>query len=197
MIHPNFVFLGMFLEFIGGMSYLVDTIKGKVKPNRVTWLLWVLAPLIAFYAQIKQGVGPEAIAIFIVWFMPLLIFTASFVNKKAEWKIQRLDIICGILSVLGLVLWMVTKVGNVAILFSILADGLAAVPTIVKSWQEPETENDSIFFLGVANVVIGLLVIKTWHFENYAFLVYLLFVNAILALLIRFKIGKRFKAGCR
>jgi len=29
-------------------------------------------------------------------------FIASFVNKKAEWKIQKLDIICGILSFMGL-----------------------------------------------------------------------------------------------
>jgi len=190
MISPNFIYLGILLQFTGGMSYLVDTVKGKVKPNRVTWFMWSLAPALAFFAQLQQGVGLEAWSTFIVWFVPLLIFIASFVNKKAEWKLQKLDIVCGFLSLVGLILWMITKVGNIAIVFAIFADILACIPTGVKAWHEPETENDSVFFLGVANSIISLLVITNWHFENYAFMAYLLFANGILALLIRFKLGR-------
>jgi len=197
MIHPNFIYLGMFLQFAGGMSYLIDTVKATVKPNRVTWFMWILAPALAFFAQLQQGVGVEAWSTFIVWFVPLLIFIASFVNKKAEWKIQKLDIICGILSFIGLLLWMITKVGNIAIMFAIMADLLACIPTFVKSWYEPETENDSVFIFGSINSILSLLVITNWNFENYAFMAYLLFANGLLALLIRFKIGKHFKLAHR
>lgn len=182
----------MLLQSIGGIDYLINTIRGTVKPNRVTWFMWSLAPALAFFAQLQQGVGVEAWSTFIVWFVPLLIFLASFVNKQAEWKLQRIDIICGLLSLCGLILWMMTKVGNIAILFAIFADMLACIPTIVKSWHNPETENDSVFFLGIANSVFSLLVITNWRFENYAFMTYLLFANGFLALLIRFKIGRIF-----
>jgi hypothetical protein len=57
MLDEKFVILGIIVGFIGSLSYLIDTIKGKTKPNRVTWFLWALAPLIAFTAEIKQGVG--------------------------------------------------------------------------------------------------------------------------------------------
>jgi hypothetical protein len=155
--------------------------------------MWTLAPGLAFFAEIKQGVGIEAWSTFIVGFVPFLVFISSFVNKKAEWKIQRLDIVCGLLSFLGLILWMVTKVGNVAIIFAIIADFLACIPTLVKSWREPETENHWVFSLSFFNSIISLLVIKTWHFENYAFMTYLLFANGLLTLLILFKLGKAFK----
>jgi hypothetical protein len=191
MINPNFVIIGVIVQFIGGMSYLVDTVKGKIKPNKVSWLLWSIAPLVAFAAELKQGVGIQSLATFIVGFVPLLVFIASFFNRKAEWKIRTLDIICGGLSVLGLVLWYITKVGNVAIFFSIIADGLAAIPTIVKSYYEPETENDLVYLLGIVNAGIGVLAISTWNFEHYGFPLYLLLVNTILTLLIRYKIGKR------
>lgn len=194
MINPNFVYLGMLFQFAGGMSYLAGTVKGTVKPNRVTWFMWILAPALAFFAQIQQGVGLEAGATFIVWFVPFLVFIASFVNKKAQWKIQKLDIICGILSFIGLALWLVTKVGNVAIIFSIFADILACIPTIVKSWHEPETEDSIAYEMGIVNAAIGLLVIKTWNFENYAFLVYLFIASIVFAVLIRFKFGKLFYA---
>jgi hypothetical protein len=71
---------------------------------------------------LKQGVGILALTTFSVGFVPLTIFIASFFNKESEWKIGKLDIVCGVLSVLGLVLWLITKVGNVAIFFSIMAD---------------------------------------------------------------------------
>lgn len=192
MIHPNFIYLGIFIQLLGGMSYLIDTLKGKVQPNRVTWFMWVLAPALAFFAQLGQGVGIEAWSTFIVWFVPLLVFLASFINKNAKWEVHRLDVFCGSLSLFGLVLWYITQVGNVAILFAIFADLLACIPTILKSWQSPESENDLVYWCGGINSVLSLLVMKQWNFENYAFMLYLLFANGILALLIRFKIGKHF-----
>lgn len=194
MIHPNFIYVGVALQLWGGISYLLDTIKGTVKPNRVTWFLWSFAPLIAFFAQIQQGVGIEALATFIVGFVPLMVFIASFINKKAEWKMHNLDYWCGGLSLVGIALWLITKVGNVAILFSIMADLLACIPTIVKSYHNPETENDLVFFFGVVNAAIALLVITTWNFENFGFQLYLLFANSLIFALIRFR-PKKFLAS--
>jgi hypothetical protein len=36
MINQNFVILGAIIAAIGSLSYLIDTVKGKVKPNRVS-----------------------------------------------------------------------------------------------------------------------------------------------------------------
>jgi len=190
-INENFVIVGVILQSIGGFNYLVDTVRGKIQPNKVTWLLWSIAPLIAFAAEISQGVGIQALTTFIVGFVPLIIFLASFLNKKAEWKLGRLDFICGALSLIGIALWFITRQGNIAILFSIFADALAAIPTIVKSYYYPESENDAVYLVGVINAGIGLLVIKDWNFEHYGFPAYLLVLTIILVLLIRFRIGKK------
>ena len=110
MLDQNFVIVGAIIAAAGSLSYLVDTLKGKVKPNRVSFLLWSLAPLIAFFAEIKQGVGIQALMTFVVGFLPLTIFIASFVNKKAEWKLTGFDLMCGALSIVGLVLWYNYKI---------------------------------------------------------------------------------------
>lgn len=192
MINENFIFLGVAIGIAGGLSYLVDTIKGKVKPNKVTWLLWALAPLIAFTAQIQQGVGIESVLTLSVGIMPLLIFFASFFNRKSEWKISRFDIICGSFSVLGIVAWILTKDANLAILFAIIADGLASLPTIVKSWKEPETENYWAFLTAGINSGIALLIIKDWNFATAGFTIYIFAVCVLLFALIRFKLGLKF-----
>lgn len=192
MIDERFIFLAVILNLLGGYSYLIDTLKGKVKPNKVTWLLWGVAPMIAFIAQVKQGVGLTSLMTFIVGFSPLVIFFASFLNKKAERKITKFDLICGVLSLIGLVLWMYTRVGNLAILFSILADGLAGLPTIVKAYKAPETENYQAFLFAGIGAVITLLTIKTWDFAHSSFAFYILVLNLIAFPLIKFKLGKRF-----
>jgi len=96
LIDPRLVILGTLLQFIGTSSYLIDTLKGKAKPNRVSWLLWAVGPLIAFGAELNHGVGWVALMTFSVGFMPLLVLIASFISRKAAWKLTKLDVICGI-----------------------------------------------------------------------------------------------------
>lgn len=102
MLNENYVFLGTAIFFFGSIGYFIETLKGKVKPNRVSWFLWALAPIIAFAAEIQQGVGIQALLTGIVGFVGLSVFLASLINKKAFWKITTLDIVCGILSFIGL-----------------------------------------------------------------------------------------------
>lgn len=191
MINEKFVFVSVALILLGDLSYLFYTIKGKVRPNKVTWFLWALAPLVAFAAEVKQGVGLSSLTTFAFGAVPLFIFLASFLNKKADWKVTKFDLICGAFSLLGLILWGITKVGNLAILFGIAADGLAAVPTVVKAYQAPETENERVYLFNGLGGVITLLTIKQCDFTHAAFPLYILIGCSTLFLLIKFKLGKK------
>ena len=190
MIDEKFVFLAAALIIIGDSTYLLDTIRGRIKPHKVTWFLWALAPFVAFAAQIDQKIGLTSLMTLAVGIIPIFIFITSFLNKKAYWKITAFDLICGVLALAGLILWEVTKVGNWAILFAILADGLAGVPTIIKSFKAPETENYQVWIFNGTAAVITLFTIKQWDFAHYAFAVYMFFLAFILFLLIKFKLGK-------
>lgn len=194
MINQNFVILGAIIASIGSLSYLIGTIKGKVKPNKVSFLLWSLAPLIAFVAELQQGVGLQSLMTFVIGFFPLTIFIASFFNKNAEWKLTRFDLTCGVLSLIGLVLWYITSSGNVAIIFSILADALAALPTLVKSFNFPETESSWTYFATTLSAVITLLTVKIWDLANAGFPLYIAIVTLVISVLIQFKPGKVFHA---
>ena len=192
MIDERFAILGALLSFGGVVVYLIETIRGTSRPNRVTWFLWSLVPFIAFFAQIKEGVGYSSLLTFVSGFGPFLVFLASFVNKKSYWEIGRFDIVCGGIAIVGVVLWLVTNNPNLAILFSIIADGAAASPTVVKSFKFPETESYLVFLGGGVGAVLTLLTITNWQFANYAFPLYILLICTILTILIKFEIGKKF-----
>lgn len=185
------ILFGIALNAIGTIMYDIAAIKGQIKPNKVTWFLFTLAPTLAFFAQLQQGVGAQSWMTLSVAIFPFSTFVASFLNKKAYWKIKKFDIFCGLLSLTGLVLWYITKVGNIAIVFSILADGLAAFPTIIKAYHHPETEFTYGWLGAIASGVLTLVTIKEWNFQTYGFPLYYTISMGSIFFFSWTKIGKR------
>jgi hypothetical protein len=165
------------LNLYSGVLYAADTLKGRARPNRVTWGLWSLAPMLGFAAQINKGVGIQAAMTLSVALGPLFVLAASFISKHAQWKITRFDIICGTMALLGLMLWIATGEGLFALVLSIIADLFAGLPTVVKAWNHPETESPLPFGLAAIAALLTLATIRNWQFETYSFSLYILLMN--------------------
>jgi len=65
------VFLGAAVNIWGAFFYIRDTLRGETKPNRATWLMWSIAPLIATVAALSQGVGWAVLPVLMAGFGPL------------------------------------------------------------------------------------------------------------------------------
>ena len=193
MLDVHFVILGAAIGSVGAALYLRDTLRGVTQPNRVTWLMWAIAPLLAFAAEIHAGVGLRSLMTFVVGFGPLLIFLASFRNPASAWELRRLDYVCGALSAAGLVAWLVTSHGTVAIAASIAADALAAVPTLQKSWRSPETETAAAYLAASLNAAITLLTVNEVTTAIVAFPIYILVVATLETVLIAGRLGPRLR----
>jgi len=181
---PYLVFLGATVQLVGIYSYIKDTVRGDTKPNKVTWLLWSITPLIGTAAALTKGVEWAVLPVFMAGFGPLLVFVASFINKNSYWKLERFDYWCGIFSLLALALWGITNVAEVAIAFAIISDGFAAIPTLVKSWKYPETESVGAFAAGIFSSITSFAAIKLWVFSALAFPIYLIIVDTLVVLAI-------------
>ncbi|MBP6041515.1 hypothetical protein KA529_00655 [Candidatus Saccharibacteria bacterium] len=186
MLPEWFVYVGTLISFIGGLSYVRLTLLGKVQPNRLSWLLLTIVPMIAFFAALSEGVGKQVLLSFIVGFNPFMIFLASFVNKKAYWRLDRFDYYCGMLAIVAMIVWFLSGSGILAIIFSILADITAATPTARKAFKHPESESYIVFLFGFINAAIVLLTIDTWTFATYAFPLYILLGTSVLITIIVF-----------
>lgn len=194
MLDERFVILAGIINISGILLYVYDTIKGHSKPNRVTWFLWSLVPFIAFSAQIKQGVGLTSVLTFTSGFGPFLVLVTSLLNKNAYWELKRFDLVCGAIAIIGVILWLVTKNPNLAIIFSITADGFAALPTLVKSFKFPETESMVTYLLASFGALLTLFTIDTWKLEFFAFPLYIFILCLTITIFIKFKVGSRFKS---
>jgi len=174
------VFLGAAVNIFGVFYYIKDILRGKTKPNRVTWLMWSVAPLIATVAALSNGVSWAVLPVFMAGFCPFLVLIASFVNPNSYWKLGTLDYVCGFLSVLALILWGITKEANIAIMLAIASDGIAVVPTLVKAWKHPESESVIAYTTGLFNALTSFVAIKLWSFSELAFPIYLVIATSSL-----------------
>lgn len=177
---PYLIFVGALVQIIGIVPYIKDTLAGRTRPNKVSWLMWAVSPLIATAAALSDGVRWAVLPVFLSGFCPLLVFIVSFVNPHAYWKLERFDYICGFCSLAALVLWGVTKEPVVAILFAIASDGFAAIPTLIKLWNYPKTETVSAYVAGLVNALTAFGAVTRWSFSSYAFAVYLVIINSSL-----------------
>ena len=175
--------IGALIGSLGGVYYLYETIAGRSQPNRITWLLWGIFPMVIFVAQRVQGVKGVSWASFFAGFMPLLIFAASFINEKAYWKTEPRDYCLMAAALIGMVLWAVTDNPNLALLFSLLADMLAGIPTLLKAYRHPRSESWVAYAISTVGFGLCLLSVQAFNIENTAFVAYLFIGNATLAAL--------------
>ena len=176
------VFLGAAVHLVGAVIYIRDTLSGKTKPNRVSFLLWGLAPMIGVAAAISDGVRWAILPVFLAGLGPLVVFFISFINPNAYWKLNKSDYLCALFSVLALILWVVTREPLLAIIFSIISDAFATIPTLIKSWKYPETETAIAYVASLFSALTGFTAIKMGAPAEYIFGIYLVIADTLLVL---------------
>jgi len=179
MLPGYIVFIGVLIGLITATFYIKSIFRGITKPNLVSYFIWTLAPFIGTFFQIRAGAGLSVLPVFMAGFLPFAVFLFSIFYKNSYWKINLFDLICGGFAVLALLLYIITQNLSISILFAILSDSLAYIPTIRKTWNFPETETSSIYAGGIVSQILGLLTIKNWTFPIYSFSFSIIFFNLI------------------
>ena len=181
MISGDFGWLAAAVPLAGFASYLRAMLRGRARPNKVSWSLWAAAPLIAFPAELAQGTGwTTALATLALGAGPALILAASFALPGAYWALTRSDLGCAAVAAAALAGWAATRQGDLAIALAIAADALAATPTIRKAYANPGSESTGTYAASGAGSAITLLTIAHWRFAAWAFPAYVVVACAII-----------------
>ncbi|MCB9806154.1 hypothetical protein H6775_03285 [Candidatus Nomurabacteria bacterium] len=179
-MNQTFVAIGAIIYVLGSFVYFRDTLKGDTKPNKISWALWALISFVATAIGLLEGVGWAVLPVFMSGLGPAIILFVSFKNKNAYWKLGTLDWTCGILSLISLVVWIITRDGILALSLIIFTDVLASFPTLVKSWKYPETESGIAYLAWVINAATAFFAANNYDFVNLAFPTYIVVMDGLL-----------------
>ncbi len=182
MLPAWFTVFSVAIRLFGGAQYCWGVLRGKAQPNPITWFLWGLTPLITLFASLQYGLQPQALVLLALAVTPLTVSGLALIVHKHRRRehFTPFALVCGALALGGIVLWQVTSIPELAIIFSIVADIFATLPTLEKAYRNHASEYAWPYFMSIISMAVTLLTIREWAFAVYAFPLYMLLVNVVL-----------------
>lgn len=174
--------IGAVIAALGTVPYLIDIVRGKTKPNIVTWLTWAMLTAISGAAALAAGEPKTAAFLFGNSFCTGLVVVLGL--KYGTAKFTRLDIVCQVSAVLGLVFWLVFNSPTIGIIVPLIVDFIGALPTMHHSWVKPAEETWQTFLVGIVAPVFTIASLTRFNIASLAFPLYLLVANTALVLII-------------
>jgi len=180
----------MFLSIIGILAgiisasayipYIRDILAKTTKPERASWIIWVVLTGIAFFSQLAKGAttslwlpGIETIGVTIV-FLFSLHFGVGGMTKR-----DTFILIC---AASGLLLWYFTKEPAVALYIIIAVDAIGTVPTIIKSYEDPGSETLTTWVMVAIAGIFAMIAVGSFNIILLSYPFYIFAANAATAL---------------
>jgi hypothetical protein len=105
----------------------------------------------------------------------------------------KIDILCLLVAIIGILLWKLTNSPILALYCSILADFAGMVPALIKTYKLPNTEIWQFYLLDVFAALFSLLALSTWNVQGFSYPIYIFTINLVMVFLVlRLKLFKFF-----
>lgn len=192
MINTLLIGLSIFLALISYVVYVRAILAGDAKPHRTTRFCTALITILAVVSLYAQG---STVA---VWFSgvfavgSIIIFLLTIKYGMGGWA--KTDIICLVISLLGIIIWQITKDPVYGLVASIAADLFGQIPMLIKTHKYPETEVWTFYFLDVLSAFFSIVASGAGGIKELAYPLYIMAIDGFTILLIlRPRILSRFK----
>lgn len=174
--------VAILLSFV---PYIRDIFKGKTKPERISWLIWAILGSISFFSQLAKGASYSLVLTGAQTFGDLFIFILAI--KYGFGGFLKRDVYALIGAGVGLFLWYMTKEAAVALFMVIFIDAIGVVLTVIKSYENPDTETVSTWVFTFAAGSLACLAVGSFNLILLAFPFYIALAGV--AILIAIKLG--------
>lgn len=170
------------LAIIGNVPYLMDIVKGRVKPHPYTWFVWSIVSCIIFFGQIAKGAGIGALPTAASEIFTILIF---FFSIRYGFKdIKKIDTVFLIISLVGLIPWVITKDPTISVIIAVSVDILAFIPSLRKTWHEPSTETPILYSMNVFRHILMLASLQAYNIATMLHSIVMITSNTLMTFLI-------------
>jgi hypothetical protein len=185
------------LRLTSSGQYAVAVLRRRARPNIVTWFLWGLTPMIAVAAQLDDRPGAEVLVTFVIGLGPLVVSAVALCTDRSASRLTPFTLLCGGAALVGIVLWQVTDRPVLAIVFCIVADLFATLPTLRKAWADPGSEYAPSYLVSVLAALAAFGVIEHRDLTAAGFPLYLFVINAALFVFAAAPLARMGRRGAR
>jgi uncharacterized protein with PQ loop repeat len=147
---------------IGGyIPYIISIIRGTTKPNRATWFIWTVVGGLLAFSYMAEGDQNSIWLPLGYFFGPLIAALLSLKYGYAHWT--RLDTYCITAALLSIIPWILLEDATATLIINVAIDIFGALPTVVKTYYEPETEDLTAWSIFLVANTLQLFAISMWN----------------------------------
>ena len=182
LVKTALIVISAVLTIASAIPYLVEIVRRKTKPRVVSWFTWSLLTGISCAASFADGKIASGVLLLAATMETMAIVVLGL--KYGDRKFERLDIVCQVSAIVGLILWLVFNSPAIAVIASVIIDCIGAAPTIKHSWHKPYEETWSTFFLAAVGALATVFAAGAWTITGLAYPLYIVLINFFLAALV-------------
>lgn len=171
------------LALVGNIPYLLDVIKGKIKPHPYTWFVWTIVSCVVFFGQVAKGAGIGAIPTAVSEMFTVIIFLFSI--KYGFKNPPRIDKYFLALALLGLIPWAITKDPTLSVITVVSIDLIAFIPTLRKTYCHPKSEAPLLYGTNVLRHALVLGALGSYNIATMLHSIVMIITNSIMVIFIK------------
>ncbi len=173
---------------LGFIPYLIAIFRNKTKPSKASWTIWAIIGVALALSYKTSGANATMWAPISYAICPIVVLAAAYYkdrSKMTSWP--KADKICLVVGLLLFVPWLLFKIAErsnmspewswilprVTLYGGIMVDALGSIPTVWKSWKNPEGEDSLAWTFYTVGNCLNLLAVETWSWDVASYAVYM------------------------
>jgi hypothetical protein len=175
------------IDFI---AYDVSILRGKTRPNRATWFILTVVGILITASYYSVGARDTLWMPIGYTVGPFIAFLLSIKYGEGGWT--TFDKVCLFTAMISVIFWYLSGSALIALLINIFIDFLGMLPTIKKSYLDPNSEELHPWVITFIAGILNLLAISTFNFDIIIYPIYMFLVNGVVVFfLFRYYLKKR------
>lgn len=166
------------LSLGANIPYIIEIIRGQVKPERISWFLWTLLGLTYYFSALFA----EGATLFTFGELigPVIILILAL--KFGVGGRSRFDLISLTVALMAFVLLFIVEGVLIGLFLALIVDGIGAMLTIRKLLIDPASESKWFWGIGAVSGVLAIVSLNNYNIETLLFPAYVVILSSFIFL---------------
>jgi hypothetical protein len=174
--------LSVAMAIVAAIIYVVQTIRGEVRPHPLSWFLFGVLSATGYWVQRDEGAHQGSWTLLAMTIICFVFVVASL--ARGERNFSRQEWAFAVAAGAVFVIYFFTKQANLAAALTTVIDALGYGPTFVRGWTYPRKDSVTSFALNSAKFVPSLMAMDPISFATSFYPATLLVLNAAAAIML-------------
>jgi hypothetical protein len=157
------VVVGVVLAIVGNVGYFRSVWRREISPHPVTWFVGSIVSAVTFFGAVVKGggIGVWPILASEIFTILIFLFSLRLALHTGFKNVRKIDLVFLLICILGIIPWYLTNDPTISVITVVVIDVISFIPTILKTWHKPLSENPLLYLCNASRHIIILFTLAS------------------------------------